>query len=230
MVDVSVRTVLRWLLTAILLVLAIHLALELFPSPRLPWDQLREIFDVDDDTSVPTYLAAALLTATAATVWLTGHEARSRSDRWTPYWFGLTALFLLAGIDEVAAMHEMLSSIVRDFLDTGDVAMLRWPWFIPVGAAMAVVFVVYLRFMLALPAFTRTHFFTGATMFVAGAIGMELLGGAFYVEYGMESRRYFAAAMTEETLEFAGTWVMLRGFLHHAAGLPADVGVRLRAP
>jgi len=229
MVDVSVRAVLRWFLVAILVVLSIHLALEIFTSPRFPWNRLRDIFDVDDETSVPTYLAAAMLTVTAVTVALTGREARSRADRWAPYWFGLAALFLLAGIDEVAAMHEMLSEIVRGFVDTSGVAALRWPWFLPVGAAMVVVFAVYLRFMLALPAFTRTHFFGGAILFVAGAIGMELVGGALYVEHGMDSRRYFAAAMTEETLEFVGAWVMLRGVVHHAAGLPADVGVRLRA-
>src|SRR5690606_37195525 len=132
-------------------------------------------FALDGEGNVPSwYSSGTLLTICVLLAAISGF-ARQTGDSWWRYWSGLSALFLWLSMDEAASFHELLTSPVRRWLGAG--GMFYWAWVVPGLMFIGVLAVVYMRFVLALPRFTRTLFILSALTFLAGALGVEMLVG-----------------------------------------------------
>lgn len=216
----------RLLTVCALLVLAIvtlHLGLHLVPFDSWSLDRLRGLVDVDAERSLPTYLASVLLTGCALTaLWL----SRLEREPPPPGWAGVAVLFALAAVDEIATVHEALSRPVRSALDLD--GWLRFAWVIPAGALLIVLALLFTRFLLSLPPELRRGLLLGAAVFIFGAMGLELPGGYLKENAGLDSTAYLLVSTTEETLEFAGTLLLLRALLRHLRDRPGEVVLRLR--
>jgi len=203
LLSLSLGRVLRALSVTVALVLVVHVFLQLLRFDFVGKDVLRLVFDVDDETSLPTFLAAAILTACGALAWWL-----SRLERLPrPGWLVLALVFVLAGVDEVAAIHEELNEPLRDALDLE--GRLRFAWVLVGGVVAAVVAGLFLRPFLALPGALRARLALGAALFLLGALGMETVGSRLYVPGGPQTSPYLLVAAAEEALEFAGALVWL---------------------
>ena len=65
-------------------------------------------------------------------------------------------------------------------------------------------------------------------MFLSGAIGLELVGGAYVAAHGAINMSYVLIATVEETLEMVGAAVLLYGLLAYIPVILPDPGWRLR--
>jgi len=191
---------------------------------------------VDEEKNLPTGFAvllllfAALLLATVAAL-----EGRS-GGRWTAHWTLLCAGFALMAVDEAWSLHERLIAPGRRLLGGGDDLGIFFYGWVVFGIALVLVLTpVFLRFILALPRATRNRFILAGFLFVGGAIGAELVAGAFNelhglhedrYGYGMRHLQYSLIATVEEGLEFAGTIVFIRALLLHVAGAYGEVRLR----
>lgn len=220
-VNLSARNLLQFLALAVLIILVLHLTLQLLPIDFTGIGPLRDKLDVDNERSLPTYLASALLTICGMLcLWL----ARVERLPW-PGWTFLAVAFVGAGIDEVATIHEELNFPLAAALELG--GWLRFAWVI-VGAAVAlIVAAVFLRAFLALPTRVRFGLAAGATLFLLGAVGMELPGGRLSESLGFESWQYILVSTLEEALEFAGVLVWLRVLVRHMQNIAPDTSFRL---
>jgi hypothetical protein len=83
--------------------------------------------------------------------------------------------------------------------------MFRNLWVIPAGLLAMVVGLIYLRFLRHLQRETRRVFVISGILFIAGAVGMEMIGARFS-SHGLRAGAWFAVLVTiEELLEWGAS-------------------------
>src|SRR5690606_10570118 len=87
-------------------------------------------------------------------------------------------IFFFLSMDEFIQFHEQLIRPLRETLNTD--GFLYNAWIIPAGIAVFIVGLAYIPFLLHLPLKTKVQFFLAGCLYVAGAIGMEAIGGYYY--------------------------------------------------
>ncbi len=168
------------------------------------------MFQMDQEQNVPTMFSTLMLIGCSVLTFTQGLAARPpASGRW--YWWGLAALFLFLSCDEFFQLHEELIGPVRTALDTS--GPLLFAWVIPYGLGVLVLGAIYLRFFMRMERGLRLRLMFAAGVYLCGALGMEMAGGAYY--NGVPEFRdfnYGMITMVEETLEMTGLLLALRAF------------------
>jgi hypothetical protein len=68
---------------------------------------------------------------------------------------------------------------------------------------------------LHLPGLIRLRFVLSASLFIAGAIGFELIGGGYGDRHGFENMTYAMIVTLEESLEMAGVIVFIHALISY---------------
>lgn len=100
-------------------------------------------------------------------------------------------------------------------------------WVIPGMVVVAVLAIYFVRFLWRLPPNTRQAFVVAGTLFVGGAIGVEILGGWYGGLHGMANLTYSLFATVEESMEIVGVIVFIHALLEYLAGHFQEVRLRL---
>jgi len=132
-------------------------------------------------------------------------------------WAALAWIFAFLSLDEIAGIHEYLGRILRDVTELDRWTYFVWP--IPAIVLVAVLYVAYRPWFAALDRPTRRGILTAAAIFLTGAAGMELLGGAYWSRVGARTMDLVYASITtiEETLEMVGMLVFIHVLLQYVA-------------
>jgi hypothetical protein len=174
---------------------------------------LVNLLSLDREANIPSWYASTTLLLCSALLGFIAMARRTGSDRRWRYWAGLSAIFLLLSIDEAASIHELSIEPLQQQLGLG--GFFHWAWVIPGMLFVAVLGVVYLRFMLSLPRQTRVLFVLAAAAFVGGALGVEMLGAAWFTEHGRRNMGYSLYWTAEETLEMIGVVIFIYALLRY---------------
>jgi hypothetical protein len=162
-------------------------------------------FNLDREMNVPTWFSAGLFLYASLLlrqlVAADGENART-------YWRGLACVFVFLSLDEVAAVHEMAVEPLRRLFHAG--GLLFFSWVILGLAFVAVLALFYFRFFLSRPRPQRGPFLASAALFLAGTLGMEMIGGRYVELHGNATFTYALIANAEEALELFG----LVAFIH----------------
>ena len=161
------------------------------------------------EQNLPTWAASALLLGCAGLLWLIGRGIAPGAGRWRRHWLGLAAVFACLSLDEVAEIHEQWG-----WLDAGD-GLLYYSWVIPGAALVLALGVIYLPWLLALPAATRRRCVWAALLYLGGVLGMELPLGYWTARHGADNLGYGLIDWLVETLELAGASVFLYALALH---------------
>ncbi len=173
---------------------------------------LVDSFDMNVENNVPTFFSAFILVTSA--VLLTVITSQSTADRYAGHWKWLVIIFTFMAIDEDAALHELLIEPVRDLLPVS--GPLYFAWVIPYGLAVLAIGVLYLRFVWSLTARTRGLFIAAGSLYLAGALGFESIGGWYFSRHGeTEDLRYSLLVATEEFLEMSGIILFIYALLDY---------------
>jgi hypothetical protein len=147
------------------------------------------------------------------------HAKKRQGEKDSLYWLGLAASFLFLSFDELFMMHERLVIPVRAAVHA--TGLLYFAWVIPYGIGVSVLALVYLHFLLRLPASVR-HLTVGAgVIYVTGALGFELLAGAYFEEHRTKDLVFAMLATCEETLEMGGALLFLYALMTY---IDAELG------
>jgi hypothetical protein len=170
-------------------------------------------FGVSGEGKLPTFYSGLTLLAAAALLGLIwAHERRQHGPfRW--HWAALAVIFLLMAMDEMLSLHEVATDVIRSRLHIED-GWFYNAWVIPAGVVLGLLSVTFFRFVVHLPARTRMLFLFAGGVFVSGAVGLEMAGGAYVSAHGYDLA-YGALASVEEVLEMAGIVVMLYALMDH---------------
>jgi hypothetical protein len=170
------------------------------------------LFDLDEENNIPTwYSSSALLFCS----FLVGAWAQKiKQSPYAAHWLCLSLLFLFLSIDEAASFHEAFGAILENkFHPTG---LFTSAWVIPGLAFIAVVFIAYLKFLWHLPQKTGYQFLGAGTIYILGAVGLEMIAAKFWWSgHQFEGFSYALLVACEEFLEMSGVVVFICSFLSY---------------
>lgn len=184
---------------------------------------------VGQDDSLPAWYSSVILLFCAVLLAGIARVARRSGEPYVFHWAALAAIFLYLAVDEGVAIHEKLSPLGRAMLRGAGIesGVVSRAWVVPGAIFALVVALVYLRFLLRLPARTRRLFVVAGVLFVGAAIGMEVATDAYvYLQGGPPNltaadnvMRTVILPHVEEFMEMLSIVVFVYALLAHAGGL-----------
>ena len=148
---------------------------------------LNQLFDVDGEGNIPSmYSALALLFAGLLLAVIARAESLA-GGQGPRAWGGLAVMFVYLSIDEFSQIHEIVNNVAHYFAKpTG---IFYFAWVIPALAFVAALGLIYVKFILKLPARIRLLAIVSAIVFLSGAIGCEMVGSRIFEQHGEEACR-----------------------------------------
>lgn len=167
------------------------------------------LFDLGREGNVPTLFATGLFGLAALLLWGIGRAERRRAaPAFT--WLALAGVFGFLAVDEFAMIHESVNGFAAGLL--APEARFGSEWVLVYGALVAALAPACLPWLLRMPARTRRLVVVAGAIYLAGAIGLEALGGQ--APRGSVVRDLWT--WVEETLELAGQLVFLYALLDYS--------------
>lgn len=227
MQSVTFRLGAARVLTVLLTVIGMLLALSLLgQASRFGYGHdyvfgLVPLFNVDGEQSVPALFSTLLLFAASGLLAVAG-AAQADGNTARRYWTGLAAGFAVMAVDENVSLHEKLIPVLAKALGEDRPAVFHFAWVALAVVLLPALAAKYARFWWRLPPATRLGFAASAVMYLGGAVGVEMLGGAYVELYG-HTPAYALLVTLEEGLEMAGVSLLIFCLIRFlAAAPPAD--------
>jgi hypothetical protein len=189
---------------------------------------LGDLLDFHQEGNIPTFFSVSLALFSVILLTIIAIDARHRASPDARYWFVLAGGFLFLAYDEAFQVHEKLMAPMSALLGESRSNLLHFSWVVPAGIAVILAIMYFLRFLLRMPIATRRRLLTAGMLFVGGAIGLELIGGAYFASYG-DTLGYHLLVMVEEGLEMAGLATLIYALLGHMADSCAKLEFNLHA-
>ncbi|OKL41705.1 hypothetical protein [Pontibacter flavimaris] len=164
-------------------------------------------FELDNERNIPTYFSSFILLLSSFLLFTIAFMKQRQRDKYTWHWRLLAFVFLYMSVDESAGIHEMLIYPLRDNFNMGGI--FYFSWVIAGGLLVLGLGIYYLRFLFSLEARLRKGLILAGTVYVGGALGVELFGGYYADTYGLDNLGYAMITTVEETLEIAGVLLLM---------------------
>lgn len=201
-----------------------------FAPSFLGWEPILRILDLNAESSIGTWFATTMLLLCATLLSVIALGKRRAGDRFARHWAGLALIVLGLAIDEQAKLHDLGSGFgaaMRERLGLGGV--LYYGWVIVAAATIGMLAVLYWRFVFALPRSTRTRFIVAGGLYLAGEMGMEMVGGSIMDGSGA-TLAYALSTSVEEFLAMMGVLVAFGSLLGEARSVARPVSIEIAAP
>jgi hypothetical protein len=177
------------------------------PTQEFFLDLFIDKFSVNTENNIPTYFNTAILLLAASLIFLIASARYAGKDRYRYEWILLGFVFLYLSIDESAVIHETFTKLFKDAPDIN--GWLHYKWVIPGSLAVSLLCLAFLRFFLHLETRYKLLFFLSSAVYLAGALGSELVSGRYANEFGTKSFTYSALTTVEESLEWFGVILLI---------------------
>ncbi len=174
--------------------------------------RLEREFHLDGEWTIPAFASSLLLVTGAVLAAVVAIEAGAAGSRWRWHWVVLAAGLAYMSVDETAGLHEMWGGPVKRFLPL-DGTIFHFAWVV-VAIPLVLALAVYFWPMLwKLPACDRNRLIAAGVVYVGGAVGMELVGGAIFGKSGSDSAAFQLSVVCEEGLELVGLGLLVRALV-----------------
>jgi len=173
--------------------------------------------DVNNEKNPSTFFSVLLLLGCAFLLWEISRRLPS-SHPFVHHWRLLGLLFVGMAGDEWLLVHERVNEFLDDhFYTTG---FLYYDWVIPGSLFVVLTVLLYARFLRSLPSKTRYHFLLAGGIYIAGALGMEMVSGHYIYYHGLDNRGPLALLNgVEEAAEMFGLIVFIYALLVYSRSL-----------
>lgn len=224
------RKTVFWLGAITIFLLVVHLIsillIYLFGPQNELLRRLYDLFFPDAEWNIPTLFSTCLFLMNAILFWIVW-KVKRRADEPARIWLVLAGIFVFLAIDEFAALHEMLIDPLRNALDASGIFF--YTWIIPYGIAVLLLAMFWFPVWWRLEKKIRFWFALSAVVYIAAAIGVEIIGGNYYQTMRMQKDLTYVFISTfEESLEMTGliilTYTLLQLLRNHYNGFLIDIG------
>ena len=182
------------------------------------------IFNLDREMNIPTWYSGLMLVSCGLIIRGIFSIKKSESDRWWRQWRTLSIIFFILAIDEIASIHEIL--IIDDLADALNLpSFWHSVWVIPGTILVAVFIWKYWKFIMYLPNQLKRYFLIAISLYIGGALGMEMVGSYYDGIDGQQNLVYAMLATIEEVMEMMGCVVFIYGLLTYLGELSAGIQV-----
>ena len=180
-------------------------------------EKLAKAFSVDMELNIPAYFSTLLLLLASVLLACVAFSHFQCRKRYAWHWSLLAAGFFVMSFDEIASVHEKLIEPMRSVLGSENLGIFYYAWVVPAIALVLLLGAVFLRFCWDLPKSTRSLFIIAAILYLSGALGLELAGGAYAESFGKENLTYKFLVTVEEALEMIGTIIFIKALFDYIA-------------
>jgi hypothetical protein len=233
-IEIEPARILRWHFLFVLLLTLAHLAVSWvhLETGRDHLMGLTSRLQFFTEASIPAFFSAVMLVAAAAIAAVLSRVEGGRRARDGRAWAFIAALLLFMAVDEASSIHEIVNHLGRRQPEDG---ILYYLWVIPFGGLALVCMAILLPFWWRLPRHTKWWLAASAALFIACAIGMELVEAALVAEAGEEAAfvrwDVIAAVTVEEGGEMLAVGMAIYALLQHLALAQGTYGrVRVELP
>lgn len=185
-----------------------------------------QLVDVNLELNIPTWYSSMMIMACAILLAIIARGTPPDADR--RYWWGLSVIFALLSLDELASLHNSASSLIQQVMNTSGIFALAWviPGIIFVAGFVA----AYVPFLRRLPPRTRKGFLVAGALFVTGAVVFEMLGAWYSQQPDMRYMVYAAIWTVEEALEMVAISIFVYILLRYMARQSLPLSIPLQPP
>lgn len=173
---------------------------------------LRQI-SLNAEQNLASWYTALLMSAGALLAWLAARRETGTAASASRFWRLACVLLLLAAADETVSFHEVLTLFLPDVAALNP--LFHFAWVVVALPLLLALGLWCLWLMRPLPRATRTGLLASAIVFLAGALGLEMIDGAILVTWGEDSLAYRIGYILEDTLEMAGAAIFIVVLLRH---------------
>ncbi|NDV12371.1 hypothetical protein [Crenobacter caeni] len=212
----DVNRIVRVLCTAVVVLLVLSVLFEWLKLQRGAERVfgIRNFFAVDEEFNLPSVFSFLDMLFAALLLFL---QARlEQGVKLKRYWTGLGCVFVYLAFDELLSIHERLGPIMRAEFGATHGAFY-FAWVLAALPLLAVFGLVYLRFLLWLPRRLALGLVLAGTVYLGGALGVEMIGGWYSEQYGEQNLGYKLITTLEESCEMFGVLLLVRLMLHQLA-------------
>jgi hypothetical protein len=166
--------------------------------------------DLDIENNLPSFYSSMAIELCAVLLFIIYLSKKQQlSGSWQ--WLMLAIIFAFLGFDETAQIHEEAGDFVTQMVNASGI--LYFPWVLPYGIAVGILGLTFLPWLLRLPRDTQMRFIIAGTVFITGAIIIEMISARYADIYDVSDWRYSITYTIEETLEMAGIVFFIRALL-----------------
>lgn len=174
-------------------------------------DTLIPLFDINQEQNIPSLYSWSALLFSAMLLAAIARVKKIVGDRYFTHWRALSIIFVYLSLDEAISLHEKFVDPLRTRFNTGGV--LYYAWVIPASILVVIFGLTFIRFLLALPPKTKRLFVIAATVYVAGALGLEMVAGVYAEVHGSDNITIAALTSIEEFMEMSGIVIFIYALL-----------------
>jgi hypothetical protein len=156
------------------------------------------ILSLNREQNVGAWYSTVLIFSCAFLLMVAGRRASQANDRDARYWYILAIVFIALSFDEASSVHETLMDYIQPVLQTS--GPLLYAWVVPALVLVPVFGFLYIPFLRRLRSPYGIWFFVSGSVFVGGALGMEMVGGMV----ADDKLAFTLSFLVEESLELAG--------------------------
>lgn len=189
--------------------------------------------DLDGESNnLPNWYQSSTLLLSSFLLAVIALVKKAEQDINVRYWAILSLAFLYLSLDELVSIHEQLTMPFRAVFDLHGIFFLSWV--IPAAVITGIFGLIYLKFLWRLPVHFRWLFIVAGTIYVTGAVGIEMLDGKYLelhesqiidVAAGQIAFNYALMTAVEELFEMVGIAIFIYALLSYL--MPSAVPVRV---
>jgi hypothetical protein len=187
---------------------------------------LIDFFSLTEEKNVPTWWSTFLLLACAFVLFAISATKTRAAGEFKKHWTVLAVIFCYLSIDEFVEIHEWLTAIPSLANLHG---ILYYGWVVPAAFFVLAFAFCYLKFLFHLPTRTRIKVALAGALFVGGALGVELILGAWTETHDEQDFVWSMIGLVEEAMEMVGSSLFLYALLEYLGEIAPDLRVAIRS-
>jgi hypothetical protein len=185
-----------------------------------------EFFHVGGEYNPQAWYSSLLLVLSSLLLFLISLGEQERISNQAGYWRGLSLIFFYLAMDEMLLLHERAGEWLSTHIQTAGV--FRYTWVIVAIPICFLIGAIYIRFLVRLPQRIRRLFIAAGSIYVGGALGLELISGIVASIYGEKTVFDFMVVAIEEFLEKFGVIFFIYALLLYIALYIKSIQVEVR--
>jgi len=175
---------------------------------------LRNLFNVDNENNIPTLFTYSILLFATILLAVISTVKKNQKDKNQILWWIITFLFFFVSTDEILGSHEYMAISLRKIFNLS--GLFWFAWVIPFAIILFLLSIIFYKFIfLYLPLQTRKKFIISGIIYIGAALGLELIGGYFFTNWGGDNLSWIILTTIEEGLEMAGIIYFIYALLEY---------------
>lgn len=227
-ITLDPASIVRWLACMAVLLIVASTAMEMvrYLDHHDYLFGLVRLFSLDGEQNIPSLFSTTLLLIASLLLAAIAMLEKGRLSPDTSKWVVLAVGFLLMAVDESVSIHEMLIPPMRRLLGGHGLGIFYFAWVVPAMLLVSVLAIYFLPFVFRLPPRTAVMFVVAATIYLGGAIGVELIEGKFRESHGVNLTFHLMVSL-EEGMEMLGAIIFIHALLDYIRKHYASVQIAL---